>query len=74
MTRQHVSDTDLQWVMVCDQLGCTTTSEPFPASPRLELFQERGWFIADDFGDVCPSCLAKGVVPTDQPYQPKAVR
>lgn len=63
MTRQWVSDTDRDWVMVCDQGGCTTRSEPFPKQPPLDMFRERGWFIAKLFGDICPTCLARGVQP-----------
>lgn len=59
MTRSW--DEDEQWRMYCDERGCGTRSEQFPTQPPLELFAERGWFIAKKFGDVCPACLAKGV-------------
>lgn len=72
MTRQH--DTNRDWVMVCDETGCATTSEPFPTSPPLEEFQERGWFAAAEFGDVCPACLATGVTPKGKPHVPLAQR
>jgi hypothetical protein len=74
MTRQWVSDKDHNWVMACDQTGCTTRSEPFPKSPDLEIFQQRGWFIGALSGDTCPTCLANGVTPTAQPYRPPAKR
>lgn len=59
------------WAMVCDQDGCTTRSEDHPRQPELEVFQERGWFIARLWGDICPACLAKGVRPKPnvEPYR-----
>lgn len=70
MTRQWSTANGPDWVMVCDELGCTTKSEVFPKrQPELELFQERGWFIAAKFGDICPACLAKGAKPTVKPYR-----
>lgn len=62
MTRTH--NDQQQWVMLCDQIGCPTRSEAFPKEPPLELFRDRGWFIARTFGDICPACLAKGVRPS----------
>lgn len=67
MTRAWVSRTDERWVMKCDRLGCTTTSEPFPAGrqPSLDIFRARGWYIAPLFGDRCPACV--GVAANDGP-------
>ncbi|WP_330253048.1 hypothetical protein OG874_00085 [Nocardia sp. NBC_00565] len=74
MTRQHVSETNRDWVMVCDEEGCATASEVFPKQPDLEVFHGRGWFIAACSGDICPACLANGVTPTVEPYlMPEAV-
>lgn len=64
MTRTWISDTDHRWVMLCDQQGCATRSDPFPKEPRLEIFRAQGWFVARRFGDICPACLAAGVTPT----------
>lgn len=64
MTRSWISAKDQRWVMLCDQAGCTTRSEPFPAGgtqPDLDIFRERGWFVAEKFGDLCPACLAAGL-------------
>jgi hypothetical protein len=70
--RQWVDDhkkkpRDKRWVMRCDYgdgvrgaQRCTTASEPFEWQPPLELFVERGWFIAKLSGDRCPACLALG--------------
>ncbi|AHH16563.1 hypothetical protein NONO_c17630 [Nocardia nova SH22a] len=71
MTRTWVSDTDRRWVMKCDQSGCATRSEEFPREPPLAEFQNRGWFIAKLWGDICPDCLARGVRPTAkvEPYR-----
>ena len=69
MTRTWISEKDHRWVMMCDQLGCATRSEPFPREPDLALFASRGWFIAAKFGDVCPHCLAKGTKPTAAPHK-----
>lgn len=69
MTREWTNERDRDWVMRCDESGCTTTSEPFSKQPDLELFMDRGWFIAKKFGDVCPACLAKGVQPRVEPYR-----
>lgn len=69
MTREWVSTTDQRWVMACDQIGCRTRSEPFPEQPNLALFQARGWFVAQPWGDICPACLARGVRPTARPYR-----
>jgi hypothetical protein len=69
MTRRHVSDTDTRWVMVCDVPRCRTWSEPFSRPPALEIFQDRGWFVAKRYGDVCPACLSSGHKPTADPYQ-----
>lgn len=72
MTRQWVDDhkkkpRDKRWVMRCDYgdgvrgaTRCTTTSEPFEWQPPLELFVERGWFIAKLAGDRCPACVTLG--------------
>lgn len=72
MTRSH--DQNRQWRMYCDQDGCETRSEPFPAEPPLQMFQERGWFIAELFGDACPACLARGVHPTVEPHRMPVAR
>lgn len=69
MTRQWVDDhkkkpRDKRWVMRCDHGSgaqrCTAASEPFVWQPPLELFVERGWFIAKLSGDRCPACVALG--------------
>ncbi|MGW4720842.1 hypothetical protein [Nocardia sp. NPDC004260] len=73
MTRQWISKKNQNWVMVCDQDGCTSKSEPFPNQPDLGIFQGRGWFVANLFGDICPACLAKGVQPKGEPWRRKAV-
>lgn len=59
MTRSWISDKDQRWVMRCDVVGCTTISEPFDRQPDLALFAQRGWFIAEKFGDMCPKCLER---------------
>lgn len=74
MTRTWVDDRmlfpkDKRWVMRCDQTGCTTQSEPSFQQQSLDHFAANGWFIAKTFGDVCPKCLAAGVVPTDAPHK-----
>lgn len=72
MTRQWVDDSkkkprDKRWVMRCDYgdgvrgaQRCSAASEPFEWQPPLELFVERGWFIAKLSGDRCPACVALG--------------
>lgn len=45
------------WLMKCDENNCPTTSETFPLAPDLDIFRARGWYIAEKFGDVCPTCL-----------------
>ena len=48
------------WTWVCDEcfvevdLGRTQNHLPSPDEMR-----ERGWFIAELFGDKCPTCVAK---------------
>jgi hypothetical protein len=70
VTRTWVGRKDDRWIMICDQLGCTTRSEPFPPGrqPQLSIFADRGWFIARKFGDICPACLAQGVEPTAEAH------
>lgn len=60
---------DKRWVMRCDQDGCETASEPSARQPELWQFAAQGWFIAKEFGDVCPPCLTSGVKPTAQPHR-----
>ena len=74
MSRTWVTPFGPDWVMVCDQPGCTTRSETFPTEPALELFQGRGWFIGWPSGDRCPDCLAKGLVSKAEPYRSLAER
>ncbi len=69
MTREWVSERDRNWVMRCDRIGCGTRSETFPASPPLELFRDRGWFIGWPSGDRCPACLEAGLVSTAKPFR-----
>lgn len=74
MTRRWVDDLtpfpkDKRWVMCCDESGCITKSEPSVEQQPLEQFVASGWFIGWTFGDVCPKCLAAGVVPTDAPHK-----
>lgn len=69
MTRQKVSETNHNWIMVCDRPDCGTQSETFPDSPPLETFRDRGWFIGWPSGDRCPECLAAGFKSTMPPYQ-----
>jgi hypothetical protein len=76
VTREWVDDmkrkpVDKRWVMRCDVrksgsgTRCTTESEPAANQGDLppSMFRDQGWFIAIRFGDICPSCLASGVVP-----------
>lgn len=75
MTRAWVDDmkkkpVDKRWVMRCDVISpsgrrCKTTSEPelSQADLPLDRFQDEGWFVARNFGDLCPSCLAAGYLP-----------
>ena len=70
MTRTLVDDKklfpkDKRWVMRCDVSGCTTKSEPSVQFPPLEQFVAAGWFIGATFCDICPECVAKGVMPWD---------
>ena len=78
MSREWVDDAkprpvDKRWVMRCDRYvdgrRCPTTSEPFVRQPPLGPFVELGWFVADCHGDVCPTCLAAGYVPTVKPHR-----
>lgn len=69
MTREWVSEQDRRWVMVCDQDWCHTRSEPFPDQPDLKIFQGLGWFVAKQWGDVCPACLAAGVEPRGEAFR-----
>ena len=70
---------DKRWVMRCDvthydpsrpdwSQRCTTEGEPCFAQPMLEEYLEKGWFIADPHGDVCPKCLASGHIPKAKAY------
>jgi len=76
VTREWVDDmkkkpVDKRWVMRCDvnQFGtskrCTTQCEQQPNQSDLpaSLFIGQGWFMAARYGDICPACLASGVVP-----------
>ncbi|MET8430109.1 hypothetical protein [Nocardia sp. NPDC004860] len=69
MTREWIDEDIPEWVMRCDEIGCPTTSEAFPKEPPLDWFMDRGWFIAEKFGDECPMCLAKGIQPKVEPYR-----
>ncbi|WP_016693296.1 hypothetical protein [Rhodococcus rhodochrous] len=66
MTRAH--DAAHKWRMYCDETTCETCSEPFDTEPPLNLFVDRGWFIAELWGDVCPDCLGHGLMPTAKPH------
>ena len=53
------------WVMRCDREGCSVVSWPFSSSPDTEPFHRAGWFIAKVYGDHCPVCVVKGLVPAN---------
>jgi len=81
MSREWVDDLkkkpiDKRWVMRCDvglfdstRTRCTTESEPSWSQPELWQFAAQGWFIADKHGDVCPVCIAEGILPKDKPHR-----
>lgn len=78
MTRTWVDDRavfplDKRWVMRCDTAGCATKSEPSVQQPPLEQFVTAGWFVGKTWQDVCPACLARGVVLRDEPSHLMAV-
>jgi len=61
--RGWVSATDHRWVMRCD--GGVMTDTPCPVSgpvtdgqPDLQPYRDAGWFIAENFGDLCQRCRA----------------
>lgn len=64
---------DKRWVMRCEGkpagMECTTTSEPFETQPDLEVFRDRGWFIAAKSGDLCPSCREAGLERGHEPHR-----
>lgn len=80
MSREWVDDRKKKprgkrWVMRCDvglfdsaRERCQTESEPSWTQPPLWHFAMDGWFIALNFGDACPVCLADGYAPTKQPH------
>lgn len=53
------------WRMWCDEPGCAESSETRPTQHDLPLaeFAAAGWHVAEKWGDICPTCLAKGVKP-----------
>lgn len=71
---------DKRWVMRCDGTpggrACSAVSEPFASQPDLRVFRDRGWFIAERSGDLCPACreagLAMGVIPHQVMGEPVA--
>lgn len=78
MSREWVDDAkllpkDKRWVMRCDRYTdgkrCPTQSEPFVQQPPLASFAALGWFIAEKWGDICPTCLAAGYHPKSAPYR-----
>lgn len=80
MSREWVDDAkpkpvDKRWVMRCDVIQpngqrCSTTSPPAAHQSELDLgrFARAGWFIAKVHGDVCPICIASGIVPRSPAY------
>ena len=56
MTRQHTSKP--VWIWSCDR--CESTSGDLAHAqdqlPSAEDMRERGWFIAERWGDLCSKC------------------
>ena len=50
------------FVMICDEPDCKVESPSAASERQLRLidFRTAGWFIAQHFGDCCPSCKIKG--------------
>lgn len=80
MTRAWVDDAkkhpvDKRWVMRCDvgfwsgRRRCDTESEPQRTQPDLAAFVLEGWFISAQYDDICPPCLAEGVLPSSAPHR-----
>lgn len=48
------------WTWQCDECGFETgdLSRQQYGLPSIEVMRNRGWFIADLFGDKCPACQA----------------
>lgn len=63
----------LGWALCCDRRGCGYQSDTRPGESDLPLeeFQAAGWFIAAQWGDRCPQCMAAGLVEPDaRPWRP----
>ena len=63
------------WVLRCDRDGCDVVTAPSRDQPDLESAHRAGWFIARLWGDRCPVCVVKGLIPDGvEPRFPEAVR
>ncbi|WP_424462968.1 hypothetical protein [Pseudoclavibacter helvolus] len=56
MTRKHVSQP--VWAWHCDSCGRPEFELSFTQSglPTPDEMRERGWHVADLYGDACPDC------------------
>lgn len=60
MTRTYTSKP--VWTWKCDECGREHELAREQSGPRglatMDEMRERGWFIAEKFGDMCPPCVA----------------
>lgn len=60
MTRSHIDSP--VWVWSCDRCGrkdVTHLAVSQQSLPSPDEMRTRGWFIADQWGDRCPWCVAE---------------
>lgn len=59
------------WRWVCDRPDCRgkdPVTAPKHRLPSAEDMQALGWFIARQWGDRCPTCVAAGHIPDVEPW------
>lgn len=49
------------WALFCDKCGERSEIRPGQKDLPLQPFREAGWFIAEMWGDRCPTCRAEGI-------------
>lgn len=66
MTRGHAKRP--VWTWHCDRCGATSGDLAYQQSllPSPAVMRERGWFIADRWGDLCSRCAQTPPIPWEE--------
>jgi hypothetical protein len=67
VSREWVKNQRNRWAMFCDRCRYQDPEITLRQQP-LEVYRDRGWYIAKLYGDLCPKCVEE--VPAEERREP----